>query len=55
MVKLEMLSNMGKQLAKARGLSNFNMAVFGGLLIVIVMENFYQFPPIAGRLFWGEA
>ncbi len=41
-------------MAKARGLSNSSMTVFGGLPIVIVMENFYQFPPIAGRLFWGE-
>ncbi len=32
MVKMEMLSNMGKQLAKARGLSNSSTAVFGGLV-----------------------
>lgn len=54
MVKLEMLSNIGKQLAKARGLSNSSTAVFGGLPIVIVMGNFYQFPPIAGRPLWGK-
>ncbi len=53
-VELEMLSNMRKQLAKARGLSNFSTAVFGGLPIIIVMGDFYQFPPIAGRPLWGE-
>ncbi len=54
MVELEILSNMGKQLAKAQGLSNSSMAVFGGLPIVIVMGDFYQFPPIAGRPLWGK-
>ncbi len=41
MVKLEILSNMEKQLAKARGLSNSSTAMFGGLLIVIVIGDFY--------------
>ncbi len=40
-VKLEILSNMGKQLAKARGFSNSSKAVFRGLSIVIVMADFY--------------
>lgn len=40
-VKLEILSNIEKELAKAHGLSNFSMVVFGDLSIVIVMENFY--------------
>ncbi len=51
MVELEMLSNMGKQLAKARSLSNSSTAVFGDLPIIIVMGDFYQFPPIVGRPF----
>lgn len=42
-VELEILSYMGKQLARAHGLSNPNTLVFGDLLIVIVMGNFYQF------------
>ncbi len=53
-VEMEMLSNMGKLLAKARGLSNSSIAMFGGLPIVIVMEDFYQFLPIAEQPLWGE-
>ncbi len=54
MVELEMMSNMEKQLAKAWGLSNSSTAVFGGLPIVIIIEDFYQFLPIAGRPLWGK-
>ena len=54
MDKLEMLSNIGKQLVKARGLSNSSMVVFSGLSIVIVMGDFYQFLFIAEHLLWGE-
>ena len=53
-VELKILSNMGKQLAKARGLSNSNMVVFRGLPIVKVMGDFYQFLHIAGRPLWGK-
>lgn len=53
-VKMEILLNMGKQLAKARGFSNSSTAVFNDLTIIIVMENFYQFSPITRHLFWGE-
>ena len=41
MVKLEILSNIGKQLAKAQGLSNSNTIMFQDLLIVIVIGDFY--------------
>lgn len=51
MVKLDKLSNIVKQLAKSRGLSSSSMAVFENLSIIIVMRNFYQFPPIASRFF----
>ncbi len=53
-VKMEILSNIGKQLAKAYSFFNFSTTVLGGLPIVIVMGNFYQFLPIAVRLLWGE-
>lgn len=53
-VELEMLSNIEKQLAKARGFSNSSTAKFGGLPIIMVIENFYQFSPISGHLLWGK-
>ena len=54
MLELEMLSNMAKQLAKARDLSNNSTAVFGSLPIFIVMGDFYQFPSIIGHPLWEE-
>ena len=54
MVKLEILSNMEKQLAKSRSLSNSSIAVFGDLPIVIVIEDFYQFLLIADHPLWGK-
>ena len=42
-VKLEILFNIRTQLTKARGLLNSSMEVFGNLLIIIVMRDFYQF------------
>ena len=54
MVELEILFNIGKQLAKARGISNSRIAVFGSFPIVISMGDLYQFPPIAKCPLWGE-
>lgn len=54
MVDLEMLSNMARQLAKAKGLENKSTAVFGGLPIIILMRNFYQFSPVVGRPLWEQ-
>lgn len=54
MVKLKMLSNMEKQLAKACGLSNSSTTAFRGLPIIIVIRDFYQFSSIANSLFWGK-
>lgn len=54
MVELDMLSNMAKQLAKARGLASESTAMFEGLPIVILMGDFYQLPPIIGRPLWDE-
>lgn len=53
-VELEMLSNIRKQLTKASDLSNSNIAIFRGLLIVIVVEDFYQFSLIARHLLWKK-
>lgn len=54
MVKLEMLSNMEKSLAKARDLLNSSKRVFGGLPIIIFIGNFYQFLHITSCFFWGK-
>ncbi len=54
MVELDMLSNIAKQLAKARDLSSESTAMFGGLPIVILMGDFYQFLPVIGRTLWEE-
>lgn len=40
-IKIEMLFNMEKQLAKAYNLFNFSIAMFDGLPIVIIMRDFY--------------
>lgn len=55
MVKLEILSKIRKQLAKACGFSNYNTVVFGRLSIIIVMGDFSQFLPITGHLLWSKS
>lgn len=54
MVKLEILSNMAKQLTKAYNIFNVSIAVLNGLFIVIIIDNIYQLPSIAGRIFWKK-
>lgn len=51
MVELDMFSSMAKQFGKARGLTNNGSAVFGGLSVVILIGDFYQFAPFSGRPF----
>lgn len=52
--EIEILLNIGKQLAKARSFSNLSTAVFNDLPIIIVMGDFYQFLPITGQRLWNE-
>ena len=40
------------RLNQAKGKTNNDTAILGGLALVIVMGDFYQFPPILGRLLW---
>ncbi len=54
MVELNIHSNIAKQLAKARGFLREITAIFGGLLIVILIGDFYQFPPMIGQPLWEE-
>lgn len=53
-VKFDMLSNIMKQLTKARDLTGENTAMFEGLPIVIFIKNFYQFFFVISRLLWDE-
>lgn len=54
MVKLEILSKIKKQLAKACSLSNYSTVVFRHLSIIIFIEEFSQFSPIARYLLWDK-
>ncbi len=39
-------------LSQAKGKTNNGTAVLDGLALVIVMGDFYQFPPVVGRSLW---
>ena len=41
-------------MAKARGLTGKNIAMFGKLPIVIFIGDFYQFPLVIGRPLWDK-
>ena len=47
-VKLDMLSDIIKQLTKACSIFNKSTAIFGGLPILIIIGDFYQFSLIRG-------
>lgn len=53
-IKLKMLSNIKKQLAKTCSLSNSDIIIFRYLSIIIVMRNFYQFFLIIDHFFWSK-
>lgn len=42
-IKLDIFSNIVKQLVKTRGLTNKSTAIFKRLPIVILIKDFYQF------------
>ncbi len=52
MVYLKLLSSVDMHLSQAIGKTNNDIAVLGGLTLVIIMEDFYQFPPVVGRSLW---
>ena len=49
MIPLGLLATMDKQLQKARGTIVSSTALFGGLPLVILMVDFYQFAPVSGH------
>lgn len=52
MVLLKLLATVDAVLSEAKEKPDNNTAVSGGLAIVILMGDFYQFPPVVGRLLW---
>lgn len=50
-VKLEILFNIKKKLAKTCNLSNHSIAIFESLPIIIIMEDFDQFTFIVYHFF----
>ena len=49
MVSLKLLSTVDMHLNLAKGKTNNGIAVLGGLAMIIVMGDFYQFFPVIGR------
>ncbi len=52
MVFLKLLSIVDMRLSQPKGKTNNDTAVLGDLALVIVMGDFYQFPPVVGRSLW---
>ncbi len=52
MVSLKLLLTVDMHLSQAKGKTNNDTTVLGGLALVIVMEDFYQFPPVVRRSLW---
>ncbi|WP_375449089.1 AAA family ATPase [uncultured Nostoc sp.] len=53
-IPLGLLATMDKQQRKARGAIVFSTALFGGLPLVILMGDFYQFAPVSGHALWDS-
>ena len=49
MVSLKLLGMIDMCLSQAKSKTNNDIAVLDGLALIIVMGNFYQFPPVTGR------
>jgi Helitron helicase-like domain at N-terminus/PIF1-like helicase len=54
MVDLSMLSTINDRCNIARSLDRSSTDLFGGIPIIIVMGDFYQFPPVKGTALWKE-
>ncbi len=49
MVSLKLLSTVNMHLNQVKGKTNNDTTVLGGLALIIVMGDFYQFPLVVGR------
>ena len=54
MLDLKMFATIDQQLLQAKGLPQDSTAFFDGLLVVLLMGDFYQFAPVVGRALWEE-
>ena len=54
-INLKLLTIMDKQLRKPRGSDFSSTALFGGLPLVVLIGDFYQFAPVSGHALWDEA
>jgi helitron helicase-like protein/PIF1-like helicase len=54
MVDQSMLSTINDRCNIARSLDRSSTDLFGGIPVVIVMGDFYQFPPVKGTALWKE-
>ncbi len=53
-MNLKLLASIDKQLRKAKG-SDFSFTTFfGGLPLVVLMGDFYQFAPVVGKALWDK-
>lgn len=54
MIDLKLLTSIDKQLQKARGLDISSTSIFGGLSLVVLMEDSYQFASVTGKTLWDN-
>lgn len=55
MLSLKMFATIYQQLQLAKRLAQNSTAVFGGLSLVLLLGNLYQFAPIQGHALWENA
>ena len=54
MIDLKLLTSIDKQLRKAKGSDISSTSVFGGLPLVVLIGDFYQFAPVTGKALWNN-
>lgn len=55
MINLSLFALIDTQLRKARKRSLDVITIFSELLLVILIDNFYQFAPVLGKALWNKA
>jgi hypothetical protein len=52
MINLSMLSTINSHYKSVQSLDRTSLDLFSVLLIIILMGDFYQFPPVRGQVLW---